>query len=50
MPVAKKLNNEDFLKKAPADVVAGAREKQELLHLTLQKLESTLSKVRELAG
>ncbi|MGA9264321.1 MAG: hypothetical protein WBV95_20330, partial [Desulfobacterales bacterium] len=50
MPVAKKLNNEDFLKKAPADVVAGAREKQELLHLTLQKLESTLTKVRELAS
>jgi valyl-tRNA synthetase len=49
LPVVKKLTNEDFLKKAPADVVAGAREKQELLHLTLQKLESTLTKVRELA-
>ena len=49
MPVVKKLNNEDFLKKAPADVVAGAREKQELLHLTLRKLESTLTKVRELS-
>jgi len=49
LPVVKKLNNEDFLKKAPADVVAGAREKQDLLHLTLRKLESTLTKVRELA-
>ena len=49
MPVVKKLSNEDFLKKAPADVVAGAREKQELLHLTLRKLESTLTKVRELS-
>jgi valyl-tRNA synthetase len=49
LPVVKKLNNEDFLKKAPAGVVAGAREKQELLHLTLRKLESTLTKVRELA-
>jgi valyl-tRNA synthetase len=49
LPVVKKLNNEDFLKKAPAEVVAGAREKQALLHLTLRKLESTLTKVRELA-
>jgi valyl-tRNA synthetase len=49
LPVVKKLNNEDFLKKAPAQVVAGAREKQELLHLTLHKLESTLNRVRELA-
>ncbi|MFZ1199718.1 MAG: valine--tRNA ligase [Desulfobacterales bacterium] len=48
MPIFKKLNNEDFLKKAPADVVDGAREKQEQLHLTLQKLEATLAKVREL--
>ncbi len=49
MPVVKKLNNEDYLKKAPADVVAGARAKREQLHLTLQKLEATLARVRELA-
>ncbi|MFZ0614503.1 MAG: class I tRNA ligase family protein, partial [Desulfobacterales bacterium] len=48
MPIFKKLNNEDFLKKAPAEVVDGAREKQEQLHLTLQKLEATLAKVKEL--
>ena len=50
MPIFKKLNNEDFLRKAPAQVVEGAREKQEQLHLTLQKLEATLAKVREMAG
>jgi valyl-tRNA synthetase len=47
-PIAQKLSNENFLKKAPDAVVNGAREKQQQLHLTLEKLESTLSKVREL--
>jgi valyl-tRNA synthetase len=49
VPLNKKLNNEDFLKKAPEDVVQGVREKQQSLLETLQKLETTLEKVKTMA-
>jgi valyl-tRNA synthetase len=45
----KKLGNEDFLEKAPADVVAGVREKhsaklekQQALEATLQRIEAMM--------
>jgi len=47
--VAKKLANEGFLAKAPADVVAKTREKHEQLAQTLQKLRTTLEKIQSLA-
>ena len=49
LPVAKKLGNQDFLGKAPPEVVTKVREKNELLNEKLQKLETTLEKIKELA-
>ena len=49
-PVIKKLNNEDFLNKAPENVVANVHEKQAQLQQTLSKLETTLAKVKEMSA
>jgi len=46
--VSKKLRNEDFLSKAPKDVVEKVREKQESLMEKQQKLRMNLDKIREL--
>ena len=43
--VAKKLDNENFLNKAPADVVKSVMEKQEALSEKQQKLRSNLEKI-----
>jgi valyl-tRNA synthetase len=48
-PIVRKLNNEDFLNKAPENVVANVQEKKVQLQLTLDKLQATLAKVREMA-
>jgi len=45
---SKKLSNEDFLAKAPEEVIQKAREKQELLFDKKQKLGSNLDKIREM--
>jgi valyl-tRNA synthetase len=45
--IAKKLNNEDFLNKAPKQVVEKVKEKREVLVEKLEKLQSNLEKVRE---
>ncbi len=44
--INKKLNNESFLSKAPAEVVADVREKQAALDEKRNKIESTLKRVR----
>jgi valyl-tRNA synthetase len=46
--VSKKLRNEDFLKKAPKDVVEKVKEKQETLMEKQQKLQTNLNKIKEL--
>ena len=46
--VSKKLRNEDFLSKAPKDVVEKVREKQESLMQKQQKLRTNLDKIKEL--
>jgi valyl-tRNA synthetase len=48
-PVIKKLNNEDFLNKAPQKIVANVQDKQAQLQQTLAKLEATLAKVKDLS-
>jgi valyl-tRNA synthetase len=48
--IGKKLSNEDFLLKAPAEVVQKVREKGEKLSEKRNKLQEHLGKVRELAG
>jgi valyl-tRNA synthetase len=45
----KKLNNEDFLAKAPAEVVEGVRDKHAALADKQQKIEATLVRIREMA-
>lgn len=45
-PVDKKLGNENFLNKAPADVVAGVREKHAALMEKRSQLETHLEKIR----
>jgi valyl-tRNA synthetase len=49
-PMIKKLNNEDFLQKAPENVVQKTQAKHSQLLETLHKLESTLAKIQSLAG
>ena len=49
-PVIKKLSNEDFLNKAPENVVANVHQKQSQLQQTLSKLETTLAKVKEFSA
>ncbi|MCF8078848.1 MAG: valine--tRNA ligase [Desulfobacterales bacterium] len=46
--VSKKLNNEDFLEKAPPAVVEKSREKQEALNERQQKLTANLERLREM--
>ncbi len=46
--VSKKLRNEDFLSKAPADVVEKVREKHRVFIEKQQKLQSNLERIREL--
>jgi len=46
--VSKKLTNEDFLSKAPKNVVEKVREKQEFLMEKQQKLRTNLDKIKEL--
>jgi valyl-tRNA synthetase len=48
--VKKKLTNEDFLGRAPADVVAKEREKSDRLGAKLQKLQEQLHRLVEIAG
>jgi len=43
---SKKLSNEDFLSKAPDDVVVKVREKHELLIEKRQKLQSNLNRIK----
>jgi valyl-tRNA synthetase len=49
-PLVKKLSNEDFLKKAPADVVQKVREKHGAFLEKQEKLMSTLEKVQSLGA
>jgi valyl-tRNA synthetase len=46
--VSKKLSNEDFLSKAPKDVVEKVKEKHETLMEKQQKLQTNLDKIKEL--
>ena len=46
--VSKKLNNEDFLKKAPVEVVEKVKAKHDVLVEKQQKLLSNLTKIKEL--
>ena len=48
-PVVKKLGNQNFLNKAPEEVVTKVKEKHAQLLEKLHKLESTLEKIKELA-
>ena len=48
--IGKKLNNADFLTKAPDEVVNGVREKQSELAEKKSKLETHLSTVTHLAS
>mgnify|MGYP000329035050 CR=1 FL=1 len=45
--VAKKLQNEGFLNKAPADVIEKVREKQSLLLEKHQKIQTNLDRIKE---
>ncbi len=47
-PLARKLSNEDFLRKAPAEVVEKVRQKHGELLVRQEKLMSTLDKIRAL--
>jgi valyl-tRNA synthetase len=46
----KKLTNEDFLGRAPAEVVAKERDKSDRLGAKLQKLQEQLHRLVEIAG
>ncbi len=48
--VNRKLNNDDFLRKAPADVVLKVRDKQAALAERRAQLQIHLDRIRELAG
>jgi len=45
--VAKKLENEGFLSKAPADVIEKVRQKQSTLLEKQQKIQTNLDKIKE---
>ena len=47
-PLARKLSNEDFLRKAPGEVVEKVRQKHGELLVRQEKLMSTLDKIRSL--
>jgi valyl-tRNA synthetase len=44
--LVRKLQNQDFLAKAPAEVVAKVRDQQQALLERQQKIEATLNKIR----
>ncbi|MBW2355578.1 MAG: valine--tRNA ligase [Deltaproteobacteria bacterium] len=46
--LSKKLNNQDFLAKAPGEVVEGVREKHSALADKQQKIEANLARIREM--
>lgn len=46
----KKLANEDFLRKAPGEVVQKEKEKVQVLGKKLEKLEGHLDRIRRLMG
>ena len=46
----KKLRNEDFLEKAPKDVVDKVKEKYDSLMEKQQKLQNNLDKIKELGA
>ena len=46
--LSKKLNNDDFLKKAPADVVAKVKEKEEGLMEKLKKIEANIERIKSI--
>ncbi|MDP2647068.1 MAG: hypothetical protein Q8P24_19205, partial [Desulfobacterales bacterium] len=46
--VSRKLNNEDFLNKAPAEVIGKVKEKQMILLEKQQKIQVNLMKIKEL--
>ena len=48
--VNKKLGNDAFLSRAPADVVAKVRDKQTLLSEKMEKLQGNLDRIRTLGG
>ncbi|MBT8356418.1 MAG: class I tRNA ligase family protein, partial [Deltaproteobacteria bacterium] len=48
IPVLKKLKNENFLKKAPEDVVKKVKDKKNLLAEKQQKLQSTMDRIKAL--
>ena len=48
--VARKLANEDFTAKAPAEVVAKEREKDEMLREKVAKLEELKGRIESLKG
>ncbi len=45
--ISKKLNNEDFVSKAPSQIVGEVKEKHVILVGKLEKLESNLERVKE---
>jgi valyl-tRNA synthetase len=47
--VAKKLGNEGFLNKAPADVIEKVRQKQSALLEKQQKIQTNLDKIKKVA-
>jgi valyl-tRNA synthetase len=47
--VGKKLQNEDFLAKAPADVVEKNKQRHNLLDESRQKVQATLARIKEMA-
>jgi valyl-tRNA synthetase len=48
--VVKKLGNEKFLSKAPADVIDKVRQKQDALLEKQQKIQANLDKIKEVEG
>ncbi len=48
--ISKKLNNDDFLSKAPDQVVAKVREKYDVLVEKQDKLKLNLNRIREFEG
>jgi valyl-tRNA synthetase len=48
--VMKKLSNEQFLSKAPPEIVQDVKEKASAFHLQREKLEESLNKIKEMIG
>ena len=47
--VAKKLENEDFLSKAPSDIIEKVRKKQSVLLEKQQKIQTNLDRIKEMS-